>query len=105
MLDYYIAKIAQINYKISIHPDDANTRLTSQADRILVVVPSVVPAQFREQFTSLIDLINVNYVNAQRLGVGLRPHKLSGINKNAAAVYIKVLIDIEHSLELENGRP
>ena len=99
MLDYYLGKLAQINYKIAIHPESANIRLTNQAGKILVISPSIIPGPYKEQFITLTQLIDESYKNAERLGKGLHPYKLKGIYNKTASNYIKLLLDIEHALE------
>ncbi len=98
-LNYNLAKLSQLNYKISIHPKAANARLTSQIDQILVISGSIIPEQFKNEFKKLTALIDKSYMSAQKLGNGLKPYKLEGIQDRTAAKYIKLLIDIEHSLE------
>ncbi len=99
ILDYYLGKLAQINYRIATHPESANTRLASQAYQILVIAPLQVPAKYKREFTSLIKLVDESCIDAQKLGKGLQPYKLNGIRNSNAAKYIKLLIDIEYDLE------
>lgn len=103
MLDYYHGKLAQINYKIAIHPENANIRLASQANSILVIVSEIIPKQYSKQFLELINLIEISNKKAARLGKGLHPYKLDGIYNKKAANYIKMLLDIEYALELTSG--
>lgn len=98
MLDYYLCKLAQINYKIAVHPERANIRLTSQADKILVISSEIVPEKFKTQFTELTDRIDASYKEAEHLGKGLTPYRLNGIYNKTATKYIKLLLDIEEEL-------
>ena len=102
MSDYYLSKLARINYKIAIHPESANIRLTSQMDAILVIAPTVIPEQYRKQFQALVNLIGTSYEKAEHLGKGVHPYKLEGIYNNTASKYIKLLLDIEDYLESES---
>jgi hypothetical protein len=105
MLGYYLGKLAQINYQIAIHPENSNIRLTSQADKILVISTSTIPEQYRKQFIKLTNLIDASYADAERMGVGLHLYKLLGIRNSTASKYIKLLLDIEFSIrdKLESG--
>jgi len=100
MLDYYIGKLAQANYKIAIHPDGANIRLTSQADKILLISPDVIPNKHKKEFGRLVELLGRSYKEVEQLGKGLHPYKIHGIRNATAAKYIKLLIDIQETLEL-----
>lgn len=86
---------------MAIHPGDANTRLASEIDQILVLWPSDIPAQYKVRFDELVELIQSSSEAAQLIGVGLRPSKIGRIQNRTAAKYIKLLIDIENELAIQ----
>lgn len=99
MKQYFLEKLSDINYKISIHEDNASRRLASQAIKIYLLSPSEVPPLYKEEFLKLKDIVENTIKNLS--APGLTPTKLQGIGNITAAKYIKLLIDIEYNLRDE----
>ena len=99
MKNYFIGKLFDINYRIATHEGDANSRLASQAVRILFLSPDEVPSRYSAEFNKLKDIIEET---VKSLPVpGLTPSKLSKIRNDTAARYIKLLLDIQYSMDDE----
>ena len=98
MKNYFLSKLFNINYKIAIHEGNANCRLASKAPEILFQLTTgrnFVPKKYTKNFNKLIDLIDQIL---QHSG-GRLPVRIDGIQNKTASKYIKLLIDIEKSLE------
>ena len=99
MKQYFLEKLFDVNYKMSIHEGNASRRLASQAIKIYLLSPSEVPPLYRKEFLKLKDIIENTIRNLP--APGLTPTKLRGIGNITAAKYIKLLIDIEYNLRDE----
>lgn len=99
MQQYYLAKLATLNYKIAIHPGNANIRLCSQIDQIANISPMNIPSEHQKAFEELQALIEHTYALTNNLGQNLHPYKLRNIQNKAASGYIKLLLDIQYALE------
>jgi hypothetical protein len=102
---YFKQKLFEINYRMAIHPGNANRRLASEAVKIRILPYDEVPEQFKKGFMKLRQL--VEYTLNTLSAPGLTPIRLRGIRSRrgiqnqTAAKYIKLLFDIEVSLEEE----
>lgn len=81
MKAYLIEKLFDINYRMAIHEGNANQRLASEAEKILLLPPSEVPERYKNEFDKLSQLVE-------------EPIKLGNIRNSTASKYIKLLIDI-----------
>lgn len=99
MKQYFLEKLFDINYRMSIHEGNASRRLASEVPKILLLSPDEVPPLYKEKFLKLQDIIKHTLKNLS--APGLIPTRLRGIGNITAAKYIKLLIDIEFSLRDE----
>lgn len=93
MRDYFVSKLSEINYRMSIHPGTANQRLASEAIKILLLPSNQVPEELKEEFDKLILLLR-NTIKSLP-APGLTPQKIINTNNAEAVKYIKLLITIE----------
>ena len=96
MRQYFLEKLFDVNYKMSIHEGNASSRLASQAIKIYLLSPSEVPPLYKKEFLKLKDIIE-NPIRSLSV-LGLTPTRLQGIGNKTAVKYIKLLLDIEYSL-------
>ena len=97
MKNYFHSKLFEINYRMAIHEGNANQRLASETEKILVHLKpniKIVPDQYKDKFTKLIALAE----NTLKDSKGRIPIRIKGIQNRTAAKYIKLLIDIEESI-------
>jgi hypothetical protein len=97
---YFHGKIAIINYKIATHEGNANQRLASQANKILLLPKSEVPKKFASKYCELLDLIEQTVSNMPGLMI---PIRLGRIQNRTAVKYIKLLMEIEELLDELEG--
>jgi len=93
-----IGKLSVINYKIATYEGiaNANTRLASQCDELRLLSGDLeVPEIYKDEFNSLIDLIN----NTLKITEGRVPSSIRGIDSKTAVHYISMLISIQLILE------
>lgn len=95
---YFLSKLFEINYRMSIHEGDANHRLASEAENIVVFPSEDVPNEHRLAFEELKKLLNATLSD---LPFPFSPSKIRNIRNVTAAKYIKLLIAIEQSLRNE----
>jgi len=98
-IHYFTSKLFEINYRMAIHEGDANRRLASEAAKILILPPSEVPEQYKNEFDKLMRLIGETLKGLS--APGLTPTKLKKIRNSTASKYIKLLIDIYYDLSDE----
>ena len=84
---------------MATHEGNASRRLASEAIKILLLLSVEVPSLYRKEFSKLKDIIAHTIKNLS--APGLTPTKLRGIGNITATKYIKLLIDIEYSLQDE----
>ena len=94
---YLISKLSDINLRIAIHEGNANQRLASEAIKIRLLPSNEVPDLYKNEFNSLITLIDDTINNLP--APGLTPTKLGKIRNKTATKYIKLLMDIEEALQ------
>ena len=94
---YFISKLSEINYRMSVHEGTANRRLASEAIKILLLPPNEVPEYRKNEFNKLRKLIEDTIKNLST--PGLTPTKLGNIHNSTAVKYIKLLIDIQTYFE------
>jgi hypothetical protein len=92
-----LSKLFDVNYNMMIHKGNANERLASQANKILLLPISEVPKKYSKQFLELIKLIENTMLNLP--SPGLLPIKIRGIYNKTAMNYIKLLYDIQDYLD------
>ena len=63
MEDYFISKLAEINYRMAIHEGNANRRLASEAIKILLLPLSEVPEYHKSEFNKLRNCIKETVKN------------------------------------------
>jgi tRNA U34 5-carboxymethylaminomethyl modifying enzyme MnmG/GidA len=95
-MKYFMEKLSGINYRISIHEENANRRLASEAINIALLPKNDVPKKFKAKFAELIELIENTY---KKMIPGLNPTKLGNIQNRTAARYIKLLIDMQSYID------
>jgi hypothetical protein len=78
---------------MSIHPGDANQRLASEVDKLILLRGSPVSDKFKAEFDELQDLIDKALLSLKELG--LYPSKFHSIQSRTAAKYILLLLQIE----------
>ena len=81
---------------MAIHEGDANRRLASEAQKLLLLPPNEVPEHYKSEFDKLRQLIEETIRNLS--APGLIPIKLGKIRNSTASKYIKLLIDIQDYL-------
>ncbi|SRR5258706_12166572 len=94
MKQYFLAKLSDLNYRMAIHEGDANRRLASEIDKLLLLRGAPVPDRFKLRFDKLQILIDEALFRLK--GTGLRPSKFHTIQSRTAVKYIEMLIAIEH---------
>jgi len=90
--EIFYKQVSQINYKISTHEGNANTRLASQCSKILLLPKAVIPEKYQEKFNKLLKLIE-NTLNP--IPGLLIPVKIDSIYNKTAVKYIILLIELE----------
>lgn len=94
MKHYFLAKLSDLNFRMAIHEGDANRRLASEIDKLLLLRGSPIPERYKERFDKLQKLIDDALLPLK--DSGLRPSKFHSIRSRTAAKHIKLLIMIEH---------
>ncbi|MBC8525409.1 MAG: hypothetical protein ISS28_06460 [Candidatus Cloacimonetes bacterium] len=92
MKQYFIEKISDINYRISVNEGNANRRLSSEAYKILLLPDRVLPNNLQSKLKVLKTKIRLKIKNTPD---GLIPIKIGNIQNRTAVKYIKMLIDFE----------
>ncbi len=96
---YFLEKLSDINYRISINEGNASRRLASEAIKIhvqLPVLPNEVPNLYRKEFSKLRKIVGDTIQNLS--SPGLTPTRIRGMHNKDAVKYIKLLINIEDRL-------
>lgn len=96
MRQYLFEKLSEINYRMTIHEGNANTRLASEAWKIRSLPSSEIPKQFESCYAKLIELIEGEIRVLSNSGLQLS--RFTHIQNRTAAKYIKLLFDIESFL-------
>lgn len=97
---FVLEKISKINYRIATHEGCANERLASQASKLFVIPTELIPPNYREGFSELIERMERTVQDLPGLMV---PVRVKGIYNKTAVKYIKLLIEIEDFLTDSNG--
>lgn len=97
---YFISKLFEINYKMSIHVGSSTARLSNYIPKILSQLNniSVVPNKHKKDFNNLLDICKSTIHGTE----GRIPCKIKMVKNNrtvhlrnaAASKYIKLLLDI-----------
>ncbi|MCP3923082.1 MAG: hypothetical protein GY714_10900 [Desulfobacterales bacterium] len=87
---YFSSKLADINYRISVHEGNANQRLASEALKISLLPSYEVPDEFKIDYEKLLKLIKETLKSSQ----GRIPTRLLSIQNRTAIKYIELLINI-----------
>ena len=96
---YLLEKLSDINLRMATHEGDANQRLASEAQKIILLPQNKIPTQYKNEFENLLGLAKTT---VKKLPSPLMlPSKIRGIQNKTAVKYIKLLIDIEKELEFE----
>ena len=95
---YFLSKLCEINYRMSVHEGDANHRLASEAENIVLFPSADVPSQHRRAFETMKRSINETLKDVR---FPFSPSKILHIRSVTAAKYIGLLISIEQSLRNE----
>lgn len=98
MKRYFISKLSEINYRMSVHEGTANRRLTSEAPKILLLPSNEVPEKYKIEYNKLRRLIEDTIKNLS--APGLTPIKLGNIHNSTTVRYIKLLIDIQTYMDI-----
>lgn len=101
MKRYYLSKLSDLNFRMSIHPDDANRRLASEIDKLLLLRNSPVPERFQKSFDKLQKLIDEALLPLRDSGT--HPSKFHAIQSRTAAKYIHLLQQIEEQWKVDVG--
>ena len=96
---YFLEKLFDINYRISIHEGNAIRRLASESIKIIILPSNEVPILYKKEFLKLRKLLEDNIKDLNSPGV--IPTNIKGIRNKTATKYIKLLFDIEDSLRDE----
>ena len=99
MNHYFLEKLSGINYRMSVNEGNANQRLASEAENIVVFPAVDVPIEYRDEFVKLKKILNASLDNVK---FPLTISRIRGIYNVTAAKYIKLLIDIEYRLSNED---
>src|SRR6476469_9575513 len=94
MKHYFLSKLSDLNYRMAIHEGDANRRLASEIDKLLLLRGAPIPQRFGARFAKFQSLIDEAL--AGRSGLAVRPPKFRAIQCRTAAKYIAMLIAIEN---------
>lgn len=95
---YFLSKLCEINYRMSVHEGDANHRLASEAENIVVFPSADVPSEHRYAFQEMKKVLNATLSDVR---FPFTPAKIRGIRNVTAARYIALLITIEQNLRNE----
>ena len=97
---YFLSKLSDINYRISVHPDVAKKRISSEAVHILMLSDQYVPKKYHALFSKLIQILKEN---AFTMTNGPTFYSLGAMHNETAVKYIKLLMDIQSDVViLEN---
>ena len=89
--NFFLERLAIINYNIAIHEGNANERLASQSIKILLLPLEEVPNHYKNQFKELLKMIKDE---SKELPKGISFNKFLGKHNKTAVKYIKLLIEI-----------
>ena len=92
---YFLSKLCEINYRMSVHEGDANRRLASEAENIVLFPAADVPMRFRKSFEEMKKTLNDALADVR---FPFTLSKIQSIRNSTAAKYLKLLIDIQDSL-------
>ena len=82
---------------MAIHPENAIKRLASETHNILWLPSEYIPEQYKKEYAELINLLSDS---VKSISVpGAIPSSLGKIRKDTAIKYIKLLFDIQDSLQ------
>jgi hypothetical protein len=95
-LEYTLSKLSEINYRMAVHEGDANHRLASEAENIILLLPHEVPEEFRLQFDKMTGILKTT-LNGLKSFI-LTPYKIHGIRNVTCSKYLALLINIEDAL-------
>ena len=96
MKRYFLEKLSDINYRLSIHEGNANQRLASEA-RIIMLLPKIeLLKRFQKDYEKLRNDIEKTISSTTS---GFQPSKIKGIQNSTASKHIKLLADIQDYLE------
>ncbi len=95
--DYFISILVLANHNMAVHEGDANRRLASESINIIRIDQKIIPTEHKKDFEKLREII-------KRTLAGItfsdrEPYKLDGIRNSTAVKYIKLLWQIQDTVQ------
>jgi|SRR3989344_4423701 len=95
--DYFFSVLTLVNRNIAVHEGDANRRLASESTNIIRIDQNLIPSEFKKDFDKLRETI-------KKILAGItfsdrEPYRLDGIRNTTAVKYIKLLWQIEDTIQ------
>jgi hypothetical protein len=95
--DYFFSILKLVNRSMAVHEGDANRRLASESANIIRIDQNIIPSQDKKEFEKLIEIIKKTLA-----GITFsdrEPYRIDGIRNTTAVKYIKLLWQIEDTIQ------
>lgn len=95
---YFLSKLSEINYRMAVHEGDANHRLASEAENIVLFPSDDVPDDYRYAYEEMKTVLKATLKDMRFPFV---PSKIRGVRNVTVVKYLALLMSIEQSLRNE----